>query len=299
MIIPFLDGFLDFTKAPITWLLILFNIFSFFQSYEFSKNCQSELIHWYKDPGFLYTQGSVYKQYEDHEVLSRAKDMEILGRLAFQDQNFLNVALKNSWKGDQIAIASWKRDLSDFLSLRAYYPPVLLGMSDFQKDFFSVISYQFYHENFIHLLGNLLLILLVAGYLECRHSGFLIFSVYLLGGAFAAIYGVTHPSGIPLVGASGSLSALLGFLLMAHWQEKTRLFYFLLPFRKTMGFVRISTCYWVIWFFILGDIAGWLSQPSIYMNGVAHLVHLFGFLAGGFIGGVSLIINKNFLIHRV
>ena len=226
MIVPFLDGFLDFNKAPITWLLILFNIFSFFQSYELSKNCQSELGYWYKNRDFLYTQGSVYKQYGSHGTVSQEKDMTILGRLAFQDQGFLTVALKKKWSGDQIAIASWKENLSEFLSLKAYYPAAILGMSDFQKDFFSIITYQFYHENFTHLLGNLLLILLIAGYLESRHSGLLIFSVYLMGGAFAAVYGVVHPSGIPLVGASGSLSALLGFLMVMHFHEKHVCFIF-------------------------------------------------------------------------
>ncbi len=297
MIVPFLDGFLSFTKAPITWLLILFNVFSFFQSYKLSKNCQSQLARWYGNETFLHTQGRIYKQYGDHEghgVLNRAGNMEMLGGLAFQDQTFLDLALKKSWEGDQIAIVSWKQSLSEFLSLRAYYPPTILGMSDFQKDFFSVISYQFYHENFFHLLGNLLLILLVAGFLENRHSGFLVFSVYLLGGGFAAICGVAHPSGIPLVGASGSLSALFGFLMVTHWSEKTRLFYLLLPLRRAMGFVWIPTCYWIVWFCILEDMAGWLAQPSIYLSGVAHLVHLFGFLAGGFMGTLFLLVCKNF-----
>ena len=136
MIIPFLDGFLGFVRAPITWLLVLFNIFSFFQSYELSRGRQSELSHWYGDQNFLHTQGRVYKQYGGHGTLARAKNMEILGRLAFQDQTFLDVALKKPWVGDQVAIASWKKSLSEFLSLKVSYPPTFLGMSDSRKDFF-------------------------------------------------------------------------------------------------------------------------------------------------------------------
>ncbi len=136
MIVPFLDGFLSFIRAPITWLLVLFNIFSFFQSYELSRNCQSKLVHWYKDHDFLYTQGRVYRQYENHGALIRVGNMEVLGRLAFQDQGFLDVALEKSWQGDQVAIALWRKDLSEFLSLRASYPPMIFGMTDFQKNFF-------------------------------------------------------------------------------------------------------------------------------------------------------------------
>ena len=304
MIIPFLDGFLTFVRAPITWLLILINVFFFSQNYQLSKDCKSQLAHWYQDQYFLHTQGRIYsqysrsqffsltnsrmdKKYDPNGILTQANDMEMLGKLAFYDPAFLDMALKRSWFGDPVAIDLWKQDLSGFLSMKSYYPPVILGVfGDISMDLFSMISYQFYHENLFHLIGNLFFLLLVAGYLERRHSGLLIFSVYLLGGALAAlIHGLIQPAnGIPLVGASGSLSSLLGFLMVTHWKEKTRLFYFLLPTQKGMGFFWIPTCYWVIWLYVLEDVSGWLAQPSIYISGVAHRVHLFGLLVGCLMG---------------
>jgi membrane associated rhomboid family serine protease len=282
VIIPFLDGFLSFSKAPITWLIILLNVFLFSQNYGLSQDCQSQFESWYKDNNFLYTQGQIYKQFSKKRDVARVEDMTILGRLAFKDELFLNQAPLKKWVGDSIAIQTWREDISLFMLLRSYYPPMLLGVSDSQKDFFSFISYQFYHESFYHMLGNVLLVLLIGGFLERRYSGLIVFSVYILGGFLAAFFysQSSGMSGSPLVGASGSLCALLGFFFVMEFYNKTRLFYMLLPFKKYSGFVLVPTCYWVIWLCMIEDLSGLLSQPQIYSSGVAHLVHLFGFFVG-------------------
>ena len=282
MIIPFLDGFMAFSKVPVTWMLILLNTFLFSQNYSLSKDCQTEFQAWYQDSEFLYTQGQVYKQFSQKRDVAQVSDMETLGRLAFRDEQFLNRAPAKKWSGDQIAIKEWKSQVTDFLVLRAYYPPLLLGVSDFQKDFFSTISYQFYHEGFAHLLGNVLLVLIVGGFLERRYSGLTVFSVYLIGGSLAALlFTMTKSmSGAPLVGASGSLCALLGFMFFMEYKTKTRLFYMILPIKKYMGFVFVPTVYWVLWLCMVEDVSGWLSQSSVFSSGVAHGVHLLGFAVG-------------------
>lgn len=290
MIFPFLDGFLTFTRAPITWLLILLNVFLFSQFRNLSYECQEQFEAWYQDDDYLYTQGQIYKQYKEGRQLAQVSNMETLGRLAFRDEDFLNTATKQDWDGDQIAIKSWKRDLDSFLVIRAYYPPMLLGVSNYQKDFFSFVSYQFYHEGFYHLLGNLLLILIIGGYLERRYTGKVVFITYLLGGVMAALMFtlIGGLSGAPLVGASGSLCALLGFLVVVDFKTHTRLFYMILPFKKYMGFVLVPTFYWVIWLCMLEDLSGWIAQPGAFSGGVAHAVHLFGFVIGCALGWVVL-----------
>ena len=121
-----------------------------------------------------------------------------------------------------MAIQSWRDDIQGFLVVRAYYPSFLFGVSQSNFDFFSTISYQFYHEGFLHFLGNVLLILIIGGYLERRYSGFMVFSVYIVGGSLAAYFFsfVAGLNGSPLVGASGSLCALLGVLLAFEFQHK-------------------------------------------------------------------------------
>ncbi len=291
MIVPFLDGFMTFSRVPITWLLIMLNAFLFSQNYSLSKDCQQEFQSFYKNDDFLYTQGQLYKQYSQKRDVAKVKDMATLGRLAFRDESFMQMAPASPWQGDQIAIKAWRAEVQNFLVLRAYYPPVLLGVSEIQNDFFSTISYQFYHEGFAHLLGNVLLILIVGGFLERRYSGFTVFFVYLVGGSLAAFAFISlgSLSGAPLVGASGSLCALLGFLFVSDFRTKTRLFYIILPYRKYMGFVFVPTMYWVLWLCMAEDLSGWLAQPSMFSGGVAHGIHLLGFV----VGAMMAVVYKN------
>lgn len=286
MIIPFLDGFLTFSKAPITWIILLMNVFLFSQNYGLSKECQNQFEAWYQDDDFIHTQGQIYKQFNETREIASVSDIGMLGRLAFRDEKFLIAAPKNDWKGDAIAIKKWREDVADFMVLRAYYPPLMLGVSESQQDLFSFISYQFYHEGFLHLAGNILLVLLVGGFLERRYSGSAVFLVYIVGGCAAAfLYAKTVVlGGSPLVGASGSLCAMLGFLFVCEFKNKTRLLYIILPLKKYMGFVFVPTLYWVLWLCMIEDISGWLSQSTLLSSGVAHIVHLYGFVIGCALG---------------
>jgi membrane associated rhomboid family serine protease len=282
MIIPFLDGFMAFSRVPITWLILSLNLFFFSQNYQLAQVCQEEFQTWYEDENYLYTQGQLYKQYIQKQDVNRINDMPTLGRLAFRDEQFMQRAPAMAWSGDRIAIKDWKTKVQDFMVLRAYYPPFILGLSENNSHFWASISYQFYHEGFAHLLGNLLLILIVGGFLELRYSGLLVFAIYVVGGSIAAlIFSVTDQlSGAPLVGASGSLCALLGFLAISHFRQKTRLFYMILPSRNYMGFVFVPTLYWVLWLCMMEDLSGWMSQSTMFSSGVAYSIHLLGFIIG-------------------
>ena len=56
-----------------------------------------------------------------------------------------------------------------------------------------------------------------------------------------------------------------------------------------MGFVYIPTAYWVIGLCTLEDLSGWLAHPSAFAGGIAHAIHLLGFLVGT---GLALISQK-------
>lgn len=298
MIIPFLDGFLKFSKAPITWLIIFLNAFMFSQNYTLSSQCQEEFQVWYDNKDFLFTQGKIYKQFNQERSIAKIDDTKTIGRLAFRDEDFLSQAPKKEWAGDQVAINIWKEQVQDFLLVRAYYPPYLFGVSQMNNDFFSTISYQFYHEGFLHFLGNALLILIVGGYLEKRYSGLLVFSVYIFGGSLAAYFfaQVAGLNGAPVVGASGSLCALLGLLLAFEYGHKTRLFYMILPTKDYMGFVLVPTIYWVLLFCMLEDVTGLLAQPDALSSSIAHWVHIMGFMVGF---GLGLTLKKYFSQDKV
>ncbi|MEZ4629944.1 MAG: rhomboid family intramembrane serine protease [Deinococcales bacterium] len=77
---------------------------------------------------------------------------------------------------------------------------------------FDLISYMFFHGSIAHIAGNMFFLWVFADNIEDRlgHSLFLVF--YLAGGVVAALCHalLDKASNIPMVGASGAISAVLG-----------------------------------------------------------------------------------------
>ncbi|MDA0699927.1 MAG: rhomboid family intramembrane serine protease [bacterium] len=75
-----------------------------------------------------------------------------------------------------------------------------------------LVAHAFLHGGWIHLIGNLLFLWVFGDNVEDRlgHARFLVF--YLLGVAFAALSHalLTSDPSLPLIGASGAISAVLG-----------------------------------------------------------------------------------------
>ncbi|MBT3627245.1 MAG: rhomboid family intramembrane serine protease [Rhodospirillaceae bacterium] len=100
-------------------------------------------------------------------------------------------------------------------------------------DFLSVITSQFLHAGWWHLIGNMLYLWVFGNNIEdaMGHVRFLIF--YLLCGACAALInaGVEPDSIVPTIGASGAVSGVLGAYLLLYPRAKVLVFafYMLLP----------------------------------------------------------------------
>jgi len=284
MIFPILNGLSSFRRSPVTWILVLTNVFLFSQNWQQSKASRGQLQSWYQDGEFLTTQGRVYQQFKEarQPAFRSLKDRRFLGVMAFQDQDFLDQAQQTQWVGDQVAIRSWQESLEQYIFIRDFYPAYAHGVHAGDKQLFSFFSYQFFHEGFMHLFGNILLIMLVGNFLEKRHSGLLVFTTYLITGAGAAwLYTVLlGANGAPLIGASGSLCGLLGLFFTLHFQEKTNVLFFVLPKEGYYGLTRLQTGLWVPWLCVLEDIAGWMARPELYAGGISHFVHLMGFFCG-------------------
>lgn len=82
----------------------------------------------------------------------------------------------------------------------------------------TLISYQFLHGNWLHLFGNMLFLWVFGDNVEdaMGHLSFLLFYI-LCGIAAAMAHVVMEPSsGIPLVGASGSVAGVVAAYVMLH-----------------------------------------------------------------------------------
>ncbi|MCB5910681.1 rhomboid family intramembrane serine protease [Streptomyces pinistramenti] len=133
----------------------------------------------------------------------------------------------------------------------------------------------FVHGSWLHLLGNVLFLYVFGGMAESR-MGRLPFTVFYLVTGYLALlgYAAAHAtSGQTLVGASGSISGVLGaFLYLFPKARVTSIFPFLffLPLRFPAWIVLL------FWF-----VLQWLAaQRDPTGPGVAYLAHVVGFALG-------------------
>lgn len=138
----------------------------------------------------------------------------------------------------------------------------------------TLITYQFLHGGWMHLLSNMAFLWVFADNIEDAfgHFGFLLF--YLLCGIAAGLlHTLMQPdSGAPLIGASGAVSGVLASYLLLY--PKARVWILL--------FMRIPLPISAFW-----ALSGWfaLQLISIFVSSgdelqVAWWAHIGGFLAG-------------------
>ena len=140
----------------------------------------------------------------------------------------------------------------------------------------TMFTSMFMHGGWMHLGGNMLYLWIFGDNVEASfgHTRYLIF--YLLCGVASALaQGLASPgSGVPMVGASGAISGVLGAYLMLHPRSNIKVFVFLI----------IITVINVPAFIVLGIwIAGQLvSSAGVNAGepGVAFIAHIGGFVAG-------------------
>jgi len=150
--------------------------------------------------------------------------------------------------------------------------------------YFNFLSSMFMHGDIMHIFGNMLFLFIFGDNLEnlLGHIRFAIFYLVCgLAAAFAQVF-MDPNSLIPMLGASGAISGVLGGYLVLFPQRQVRALIF--NFLTTVpAFVALG-----LWIGIQ-LLQGYLSPAG--QGGVAYAAHI-----GGFIAGAALI--KVFAIGR-
>jgi membrane associated rhomboid family serine protease len=139
--------------------------------------------------------------------------------------------------------------------------------------YFNFLSSMFMHGGFMHIFGNMLFLWVFGDNLEDRlgHIRYAIF--YLVCGFAAAIAQIVMDTNsiIPMLGASGAISGILGgyLLLFPHRRVKALIFNF---FTEVPAYVALGI--WIVYQLI----AGYMTPAGT--GGVAYAAHIGGFLAG-------------------
>jgi membrane associated rhomboid family serine protease len=150
--------------------------------------------------------------------------------------------------------------------------------------YFNFLTSMFMHGGIAHIFGNMLFLWIFGDNLEnlLGHIRYAIF--YLLCGFAAAIAQIIlgPDSLIPMLGASGAISGVLGGYILLFPQRQVRAIIF--NFLTTVpAFVAIGI--WIVYQLVLG----YMTDPGT--GGVAYAAHIGGFVAG-------LVLVKVFAIGR-
>ena len=146
-----------------------------------------------------------------------------------------------------------------------------------RPDLLGLLFCMFLHAGWLHLLGNMLYLWIFGDNVEARLGPVAYVAAYLASGVVATLsFAVMNAdSMIPLVGASGAISGVLGFYLLwyPHNQIRVLVFFFII----TLVHIRAL---WVLGFYVVVDNLLPLLATQGQGGGVAYGAHLGGFLAG-------------------
>jgi membrane associated rhomboid family serine protease len=162
-------------------------------------------------------------------------------------------------------------------------PSVLLGRDELPPEIAMIpptatmLTSMFMHGGWMHLIGNMLYLWIFGDNVEdsMGHGRYVVF--YVLCG-LAAVFAQALPepnSQIPMVGASGAISGVLGAYLLLYPHARVLV---AIPLGFVLQTMRIPAGIVLVLWFGLQLLSQMMSQPGT--GGVAFRAHIGGFVAG-------------------
>lgn len=144
----------------------------------------------------------------------------------------------------------------------------------------ALLTSMFLHAGFMHLAGNMLFLWIYGDNVEHRLGPMRFLLAYLLTGIAATLFHTTFSttSELPLVGASGAISGVLGFYFIWFPHNRVRLWIALFPFFMRVVHWPARVVLGVYLFF--DNVMPFLITRGMEGGGVAYGAHIGGFLGG-------------------
>ena len=238
LIIP-LTGKISKRNPPlITLAFILANCFVYFVLQSDDREQRLQASRFYFESGLGTIEALRYQAYlkatdneKDSIRTQEDLDEEAVKRLCVrmrQDDVFMKRLLKDEiiTPADQ-QYAEWKGLRKEYEDIVSETVTQRYGFKPAEKSIITPFTYMFLHGGFMHLLGNMIFLWLVGCVLELGCGRVFYASLYLLTGFLSALlFGLVYTdSQIPLVGASGAISGLMGAYTVLYGRKKIKVFY--------------------------------------------------------------------------
>ncbi len=172
-------------------------------------------------------------------------------------------------------------ELTGRLAAGAQFPmgEGLVCLADPGRQISHVVTSMFLHGSWMHLLGNLWFLWIFGNNIEDAMGRLRFLVFYPLCGIAAALAQValTPGSPVPMVGASGAISGVMGAYIVLY--PRVRVFA-LLPLGFYMTSIALPAWSMLGYWFLIQVVSGLADLTRNQGGGVAFWAHLGGFLAG-------------------
>jgi membrane associated rhomboid family serine protease len=146
---------------------------------------------------------------------------------------------------------------------------------------YTPITSMFLHGGWMHLLGNALFLWIFGNNVEDSMGRLRFIVFYLLCGLVAAgaQVAVSPASPVPMVGASGAISGVLGAYLVLYPKARVNVLFIIVIFIQVISVPAYLVLLWWIGFQILSGLPQ-LGRVAESSGGTAFWAHIGGFVAG-------------------
>jgi membrane associated rhomboid family serine protease len=167
-------------------------------------------------------------------------------------------------------------DFNDFI-----YNFGLVLAEAFSKPY-QLFTHMFLHGSWLHIIGNMWFLWVFGDNVEDRLGKFKYLLFYLLSGLGAAVIQsivsfLTGAMHVPMVGASGAISGVLGAYLYLFPHARILA---LVPIFFFLTFMELPAVFFISMWVFIQIINGLITLPFAGMGGVAWFAHIGGFFVG-------------------
>lgn len=154
------------------------------------------------------------------------------------------------------------------------------GFRPAAPSFGTLILSLFLHAGFAHLFGNMLFLWIYGDNVEYRLGALPFLGVYIGSGIIATIFHSLFDlaAALPLIGASGAISGILGLYFLWFPHNRVRLLFFLPPFWLQSLYVPARIV--LALYLVIDNVLPFVFDRGVGGGGVAYGAHIGGFLAG-------------------
>jgi len=173
--------------------------------------------------------------------------------------------------------------LAELSAAKREHPYFAHGLVRGDVSGWGLFAHMFMHAGWGHLLGNLFLLFMAAPALEDRWGRALFAAFYLASGLASGLFFLATGAtpGVPLVGASGAISAVLGAFLVRFWSTQIRFWYFtVFMLRIYQGTFEVAAWMTLPLWFANQLLQAWLASKFGIGDGTAYAAHIGGFAFG-------------------